>query len=506
MEARTVIQWDKDGLEVVGWAKLDLLGLRQLSAVGDACDFIAAQTGQRPDLSTLPLDDPAVYAMLNRGETIGVFQLESRAQASFGPRFRVKTIGDITIRIALVRPGPVQGNMVEPYLQRCEGQQPVTYLHPKLEPALRETLGVIVFQEDVLKIARDLAGFSAGEGELLRRALGHKRAEQQIETFREKFLRGAQAQGVSPTVAKQVFAQLRAFGGYSFARSHAAAFAVVSYWSAWLRCYHPAAFFAGLLRHQPMGFYAGHVVMADAERVGVQFLPVAIRHSEASACIQDNAIRLGLDCVHGIGAEQIDVILAERGRRPFGTLADFVRRTGLDRRQVHALVLAGGLDDLGERRQLLWDLAEAFRLAKRPPELGVQVPGERAAMLPMDAATRMATAFAYTGYSMEGHITELRRDIFVAAQARPINELSQLRQGQPVKIGGIVVSMQRPGTAHGVCFLALEDPGGLVNVVVFPKVYQAYREAIQHAFVIVEGVVDREHGAISVVARKIIEV
>lgn len=506
MEDRTVVQWDKEALELAGWMKLDVLGLRALSAMNDACDIIAAQTGQRPNLSALRFDDPAVYAMIRRGETVGVFQVESRAQASLIPRFKTRSFTDLTVQIALIRPGPVQANMVHPYLRRREGAEPVRYLHPKLESALRDSLGIILFQEDVLKVARDLAGFTAGEGELLRRALSHKRAEEQIESFREKFILGAQRQGVTPLIAQQVFAQLKAFGGYSFSKAHAAAFAVLTYWSAWLRCHHPTAFFAGLLRHQPMGFYPAHVVVADAQRSGVKFLPVDLRHSQAMVTVEGAAIRLGLGNVHGLGPEHTELLEAERQRGLFKSLSNLVRRTDLDRRQVEALVLAGACDYLGERRQLLWDIAEAYRLARRPAELPLYSPDEQAVMPPMDAGMRQAAVFAATGVSLEAHLTETRRDAFTRAGACPISKLRQLRHGQAVKVGGLIVSRQHPPTAKGFAFLALEDPDGMVNVIIAPAVYAQYREAMHRAFVIVEGVLQHDHGAINVLAKKVTEV
>jgi len=487
----------------MGWIKLDVLGLRALSAISDACDIIAAQTGKRPDLNALRFDDPEVYALIRRGNALGIFQVESRAQASLIPRFQPKDFHDLTIEISLIRPGPVQGGMVHPYLNRRDGIEPARYLHPLLQPALEETLGIILFQEQVLKVARDLAGFTPGEGELLRRALGNKRAKEQIESFRERFIAGAQRKGVPLRIARQVFEQLAAFGSYSFAKSHASAFAVLTYWSAWLKRYHPLAFFAGILRHEPMGFYAPHVVVSDAMRSGVKFLPVDVRYSQARTTVEGDAVRLGLDYVRGFGAEHIEVLINERGRRRFTSLADLVKRTGLDRPHVEALVQAGALDYLGDRRQLLWDIAEAFRLAKRPRELPLKSPDEQVRLKSMDRDTRLSTTFAFTGVSLDGHLTELRRDAFTQAGARSISELSQLKHGQEVKVGGLIVTLQRPPTAKGFAFLALEDPTGLVNVVVAPQAYAQYREAIHSTFVIVDGVVQKDHGAINVVAAQV---
>lgn len=505
MEDRTVVQWDKDALEMQGWIKLDVLALRMLSAIADACDLIAQQGKPRPDLPALRFDDPQVYDMLCRGETIGVFQVESRAQASLIPRFQPRSFADLTIEIALIRPGPVQANMVHPYLRRRRGEEPVHYLHPRLQPALAETLGVILFQEQVLKVARDVAGFTPGAGELLRRALGHKRAEEAIESFREQFIGGAQAQGVARGVAAQIFAQLKAFGGYSFSKAHAAAFAVITYWSAWLRCYHPVAFFAGLLRHQPMGFYPKHVVVADAQRAGVHFLRVDLRFSQAAAQVEAGAIRLGLLDVHGFGPEQVEVIEDERRRRPFAGLADLVQRAQLDRRHVEALVLAGALDHLGERRQVLWDLAEAYHLARRPQQapLPLRRADEQVKLPAMPPETRLTTAFAFSGVSLEGHLSSVRRDAFTRAGARPIGELPRLKHGQRVVIGGILVARQHPPTAKGFCFLAVEDPDGIVNVILAPDVYARCREATRRLFVLVEGVVQKEGGAIHVMAQTV---
>ena len=506
MEDRTVVQWDKDALEVADWIKLDVLGLRTLSAIADACAVIESQTGQRPDLAALRFDDPKVFAMIRRGETVGVFQVESRAQASLIPRFKTQSFADIVIQIALIRPGPVQADMVHPYLRRRDSIEPIRYLHPSLKSALQETLGVILFQEQVLKVARDFAGFTAGEGELLRRALGHKRADAQIETFRQKFLAGAQSKGILPEIAERVFEQLKAFGGYSFSKAHAAAFAVITYWSAWLRCHHPLAFFAGLLRHQPMGFYPKHVVVSDAQRVGVTFLPVDLRYSQSETTVEGDAIRLGLSDLHGFGSEPVELLELERQRGPFKSLADLVRRTNLDRRHVETLVLAGALDYFGERRQLLWDIAEAYRLARRPREMPLHSPDEHPRLRPMDKPTRLSTAFAATGVSLEGHLTSLRRDAFTRAGARSIKELRDLKNGQRVKIGGVIVAHQHPPTAKGYGFLAVEDSDGMVNVVIAPDIYAQYRDAIHSTFVVIEGILQRDHGAINVIAREVIKV
>ena len=504
MEGRVVTQWDKDALAGAGMIKIDLLGLRMLSAIEDAVTIVEAQTGERPDLDRLPRDDPAVYAMLCRGETVGVFQVESRAQASLIPRFQPRTFADLVIEISLIRPGPLQAHMVHPYLRRRDGLEPVRYPHPLLERALAETLGVIVFQEQVLKVARDLAGFTPGRAELLRRALSHKRADELVAAFRQEFLAGAAARGVARPVAEQVFKQLQAFGGYAFPKSHAAAFAVLTYQSAWLRRYHPAAFFAATLRHQPMGFYPPHVVVSEARRCGVQIRPVDVESSGLAAMVEGESLRLGLAVVAGLGEEGGQTIVEARRFGPFRSLADFCRRTRLGRKAVEALIWAGAFDGWGvPRRQLLWDLQAALEAAEGPPAFPLMSPGERPRFGFLSARGRLWAEVAHTGVAASAHLTTLVGDQLQKMGVTPSGALSDLRDGARVWVGGVVVSHQRPPTAQGTAFLALEDEGGLINVVLRPRVYEASRQALKSPFVVVDGRLQRRGQAISVLARKV---
>jgi len=545
MPGRVVTQWDKDSLEGAGMIKIDLLGLRTLSAIEDAVTIVEAQTGKRPDLDGLPGDDAAVYDMLCRGETVGVFQVESRAQASLIPRFRPRSFSDLVIEISLIRPGPIQAHMVRPYLRRRQGREPVTYPHPLLEGALAETLGVIVFQEQVLKVARDLAGFTPGRAELLRRALSHKRAGEQIAGFREEFIAGAGARGVARAAAGRVFCQLQAFGGYAFPKSHAAAFAVLTYQSAWLRCYHPAAFFAGLLRNQPMGFYPAHVIVSEARRCGVEIRPVDVESSDLWATVEGDtlrqaqgellrqaqgellrqaqgellrpggstgsprcsgqAIRLGLAVVTGLGETGGQDVVQARRLGPFRSLADFCRRTRLGRRAVEALIWAGAFDGWGvSRRQLVWDLQAALEAAKGPPALPLPPPEERPRLGFLSPQGRLWTEVAHTGVAASAHITALVGDKLRRMGITPSGALPDLRDGVKVWVGGVIVSRQRPPTARGTAFLALEDEGGLINVVLKPKVYEASRKALRSLFVVVEGRLQRQGEAISVLAHRVI--
>jgi error-prone DNA polymerase len=518
MERRVVTQWDKDGLEGAGLVKIDLLGLRMLSAIEDAVTIMAGQKerslysvpedgpiGERPDLTALSQDNLEVYDMLCRGETIGVFQVESRAQANLIPRFQPRSFEDLVIQISLIRPGPLQAQMVRPYLRRREGREPVSYPHPLLEDALKETLGVIIFQEQVLKIARDMAGFTPGEAELLRRALSHKRAGQEIMRFRERFLEGAAGQGVDEETAQAVFEQLRAFGGYSFPKSHAAAFAVLTYQSAWLRRYHPTAFFAALLRHQPMGFYPAHVVVSEARRCGVKVRPVDVEASDLRATVEGEALRLGLAVVNGLGEMGGQSVVEARRFGPFRSLADFCRRTRLGRKAVEAMIWAGAFDGWGvPRRQLLWELKLALEAAGGPPELPIPPPEGRPRFAFLSPRGRLWTEAAHTGMSAREHLTSLVGDKLQALGVTPSGKLPELEDGQKVWVGGVVVSRQRPPTAKGVAFLALEDEGGLINVVIRPRVYEESRQALQSPFVVAMGELQRRGEAISVLAQKVI--
>jgi error-prone DNA polymerase len=525
------VQFDKEYLEQLGLVKIDLLGLRMLSAIADAVSLAAQVRGETIDLERLDFRDPAVYQQICSAQTIGLFQVESGAQVSIIPHLQPRCFQDLVIEISLIRPGPLQGNMVRPYIRRRQGQEPVTYAHPSLRPALAETLGVIVFQEQVIKLARDFAGFTPGRGEVLRRALGHKYALEALEKFRAEFIGGAARAhpDVTPAVAEQVWHMIVSFAGYSFSKAHAAAFAVIVYWSAWLRVHYPVEYFCGLLRNSPLGTYPANVLEAEARRVGVKFLPFDVNRSLAQATVEklplpagegggegelfrQSAIRFGLDYVRGLGPDRAEALVQARGDRPFASPADFVARVcgppvGLDRRAVENLVLAGALDAFGERRQLLWDLAEVFDLARRPasaPQLPLVAPDEQAVLAPMLADLKLMRTFAATGVTAGPHLVEVRRDAFARAGCLPYRELQKLRSGTRVTAGGLVADgLRRPPTAKGTSFIRLEEPDGLVDVIVPPAVYAECRAALRGLFVVVEGILQRNGPVISVLARKV---
>ncbi|NLE99846.1 MAG: DNA polymerase III subunit alpha [Anaerolineales bacterium] len=507
MPDRVVTQWDKDALDNAGLIKIDLLGLRMLSAIEDAVTIIEAQTGTRIDLDSLPPDDSRVYDMLCAGQTIGVFQVESRAQASLIPQFQPRNFADLVVEISLIRPGPIQANMVHPYLNRRRGLTEATYAHPLLQPALEETLGVIVFQEQVIKVARDLAGFSPGRAELLRRALSHKLADERLRSFHEEFVTGAMGRGVPRRTAERVFEQLQAFGGYAFPKSHAAAFAVLTYQSAWLRCYYPAAFFGGLLRHQPMGFYPPHVIVSEARRFGVTIEPIDIEHSALAATVHGNALRLGLGMVTGLGEDGGQSIVDARRQGPFRSLVDFCCRTRLGRRAVEALIWSGAFDVWEiPRRQLLWNLQAALELSE-DVQSRLALPataGEHPRFGFLSPRGRLWTELAHTGVSASSHITTLISARLKEIGTTPSLKLPELKDGHKVWIGGVVVSAQRPPTAKGTAFLALEDEGGLMNVILKPEVYEASRKDLKAPFVVIQGRVQKRGQAINIIARRIV--
>jgi error-prone DNA polymerase len=502
MPGRVVVQWDKDALETAGLIKIDILGLRMLSAIAEAEAIIAATTGTRIDLDRLTFDDPAIYAMMTRADTIGVFQVESRAQAQILPRLKPTCFNDLIVAISLIRPGPLQGDMVHPYLRRRQGLEPVTYQHPRLKPALHETLGVILFQEQVLKVARDLAGFSAGQGEQLRRALGAKRAGDAIERLRGAFLAGAAARGVSGSMAAAVFEQLRAFGSYSFPKSHAAAFAVLVYQSAWLKCYHPAAFFCALLNHQPMGFWPPSVLVGDAKRHGVPILSVDIARSTPRCTLEAGGIRLGFNYVAGFGADRLAQLERARQAGPFADLAELCRRTRLPRALIEQLIQAGALDRWGiPRRTLLWELGT---LRYQVDELDLPIP-HTAIELPLPTrAEALTTELAVLGLSAGDHLMALYRAWLDKHGLQTSATLEGCDDGQRVRVAGLCVVHQAPPTAKGFHFLTLEDEWGMINVIVSPGVVlRDGRHLHGGRVLLVEGIAQREAEVVNLIAQRI---
>ena len=485
MPDRTVVQWDKEALEDAGIIKIDVLGLRMLAAITE----MVARTGI--DAETIPFDDPRVYQMITEAKTFGVFQCESRAQMNTLPRLKPREFIDLVIAISLIRPGPIMGNMVHPYLRRRRGVEEVTYLDERLKPALEETLGVILWQEQVLKVAHDIAGFSHGQGEMLRRALGSKYSFQLLDQLEVVFMQGALKNGVDEAVARTIFEQLRGFGAYSFAKSHAASFAVLTYQSAWFKLHHSAIFYAAILNHQPMGFWSPSTLVYDAMRQGISVLPPDINDSAADCAVQDGAIRIGLSYVKGLKSHRLDPLLAERARGPFADLADFIGRVKLPLRLIERLIQAGALDRWGSsRHQLLWDAGVLHKARGRLP-LGTTMP---AAQLPAPTAMeRLNMEFAATGLSTEHHPMQYFREWCAQRRILHSKQMMRAREGAVVETAGMVVIIQAPETAKEIRFITLEDEFELINVVVFPDLYQQTRKIIRgERFLWFKGVVERD--------------
>jgi error-prone DNA polymerase len=495
MQGRVVVQWDKESLEAAGFVKVDILGLRMLSAVSEAAKL--AQV----DLDKLPFNDPQVFRMVSAADTVGVFQVESRAQMQMLPRFRPKSFHDLIVAISLIRPGPLQGDMVHPYLRRRLGEEPVQYFHPLLKPALRETLGVILFQEQILKVARDLSGFTAAQGELLRRALGKKDATAAIGRFRVQFIEGALAKNVPESIALLVFEKLLGFGSYSFPKSHAAAFAVLVYQSAWLRHYHPAPFFAALLNNQPMGFYTPSVIVNDARRHEIQVLSVDI-HLSLSTCtvVDKQSIRLGFQYVRSMGDTAIQRLLTARDERPFRNLTDLVQRSRLPERSIEQLIQAGALDCFGKsRRELIWELGklrQTMRLDLRDID-EIDLPE-------LTRYDKLRMEYGALGLSTEDHIMALLRSHLEEHEICHSQQVNNAASSALILCAGMKVVIQAPPTAKGFRFITLEDEFGFINVIVRPKVYEQYRRIIrQEEILLVKGMVQRESGVVNVMAEQI---
>lgn len=501
MAGRMVVQWDKDALEQAGLVKIDLLGLRMLSALDEAVRLVAAHTGERIDLDRLSFDDAAVYAMLAEADTIGVFQVESRAQAQVLPRLRPACFADLLVAISLIRPGPVQGNMVHPYLRRRQGLEPVTYLHPRLRPALEETLGVVLFQEQVLKVARDLAGWTAGQGERLRRALGKADAAA-LAPLRQQFVAGAAKEGIGAAIAEQVWQQLASFAGYSFPKSHAAAFAVIVYQSAWLKRYHPQTFYAALLNNQPMGFWTPSVLVGDARHHVIAVLSLDIHRSAWRCTLDGSGIRLGLSYIHGLSEAQVAVLLGERDAHPFANLCDLVRRTQLPRALIERIIAAGGCDGWEvPRRMLLWEL---HTLHEQPGSFDLPIQTTPVALPPLSALEALAMEHGALGLHTGEHVMARYRPWLSEQGVLDSTALGRAADGQWVEVAGVLVVHQSPPTAKGHHFLTAEDEHGLVNIVVRPALAARDLPTIADGGVIlVTGVVQRDGAVVNLVATRL---
>ncbi|MBS4753749.1 error-prone DNA polymerase [Nocardioides sp. zg-ZUI104] len=517
MPGRTVLQWDKDGCESMGLVKFDLLGLGMLGALDHMMRLIEEHTGRRWTLETIPREEPEVYEMLGRADSIGVFQVESRAQIGTLPRLKPDSFYQLAIEIALIRPGPIQGGAVHPYVRRKTGRDPVTYDHPLLVPVLERTLGVPLFQEQLMQMAVVLGDCSRDDADLLRRAMGSKRGVERIERIKEKLYAGMARKGLTGEVADGIYVKILSFAGFGFAESHALAFALLVYASSWFKLHYPAMFLAGLLRNQPMGFYSPQSLVADARRHGVQVLRPDIARSGVQAgmeCCEPSAepdehryddgwaVRLGLDSVKGIGTELAARIVAARAEAPFVDLRDLSRRAGLGTTHLEALATAGAFESLGlDRRQALWMAGYAEDEAQLPGSTPAPAPPTLPGMSPMEVT--LADLWA-TRVSTDLHPIQHYRDALSAAGVASIGALARTEAGRRVHVAGLVTHRQRPGTAGGVTFLNLEDETGMLNVVCSPGVMRVHRQAARNKIaVVVRGRLERQDGVTNLVADRI---
>jgi len=530
MEGRTVLQWDKEDCADAGLVKFDLLGLGMLTAIRYAFEFIEAKTGTKLELHHLPDDDLAVYDLLCAADTVGLFQVESRAQMATLPRLKPRCFYDLVVEVALIRPGPIQGGSVHPYINRRNGREPVTYLHPLLEKSLKRTLGIPLFQEQLMQMAIDIANFSPAESDQLRRAMGSKRSIERMEALKDRLMSGMRANGVPETAGELVFEKLKGFADFGFPESHAYSFAFLVYASAWLKVHYPAEFYAGLLGAQPMGFYSPQTLCADARRHGITVLRPSINSSFPLASVEPvppgqgdlpeylplpnspdesfgppadlrTAVREGLSQVRGIGLAKAKEIVAVRPNGGFVDLTDLVRRVELSTSQLESLATAGAFDCLKlERREGLW---AAGALAQETPDSlpGVSV-GIAAPELPGMSQEEEVVADAFaTGITPEVVPIELIRGNLVASGVLTVADTLTAPAGQHVAVGGAVTHRQRPGTAGGVTFLSLEDETGLLNVVCSPSLWEKHRQVARRArAMVIRGRVERADGATNLIA------
>lgn len=531
MPDRNVVQLDKRDVEDLGLVKMDLLGLRTLSLIKDAVADIEARHGERLELGTIALDDEAVYDLICEVDTVGLFQVESRAQASALPRVRPRCFADIVVQVAIIRPGPLQGNMVNPYINRRQGREPVTYAHPLLEPSLKETLGVILFQEQILRVAMAVAGFSPTAADKLRRAMSRARSSSDMEKLRAPFVDGAHAKGVGSETANEIFRQIAAFAEFGFCKSHAAAFALTAYHTAHLKLYYPAEFYVGLLNNQPMGFYSPAVIAGDAKRHGVAILPVDVNLSREKAVVEDcsdggamhpvdssntiarhrtcrvHDVRLGFESVKGLGAAEAKAIVEQREKvGAFSDFDEFARRVGLKEEALRNLALLGAFDAFGvARRELLWRARDAHRTSPAFTRPALALPTSDAPALPvLTEQERVALDYRITGIPTGPQIMRFyradldRRGVLTAAG------LAGHEHGVTVRIAGAVVVKQHPETAKGHVFLSLEDETGMSNVIIRPATYRQHKRVLDaNAAVVVTGTLQAVDGVISVLAARL---
>ena len=526
MPDRVVVQWDKEDCADLGIIKVDLLGLGMMAALKDSLTLIRDNYKEELDLAMLPPDDPAVYRALQKADTVGMFQIESRAQMSCLPRLYPTHFYDIVVQVAIIRPGPIVGKMVNPYLQRRQGREPVVYPHPALEPVLARTLGVPLFQEQLLRMAMIAAGFSGGQAEELRRAMGFKRSQKRMQDIELKLREGMERNGIAREAQEEIILSITSFALYGFPESHAASFALIAYASAYLKCHYLAAFTAALLNNQPMGFYSPATIVKDAQRHGLRVKPVDINRSDWLCTLEPEAtaskglaLRMGFRYARGLSEEAGQAIVRARGLQPFEFIADLSHRVPeLRRDNLVQLASIGALNSIGcatakeaqdqlnqcyrgqrlHRRDALWQVERAVRFAG-PLLDGIPEVDEKSPLTAMTPEERLVADFHGTGLTVGPHPMAYRREHLKLAQVLSAHELTQVPNGRRVRTAGCVIARQRPGTAKGFVFMSLEDETGISNAILTPDLMERHRVVItSEKFLILEGILQKQDGVISV--------
>ncbi|GAA5117570.1 error-prone DNA polymerase [Luteolibacter yonseiensis] len=494
MVGRNIVQWDKDDCEDMGIVKIDLLGLGMLAAIEHALE-IRTRRGKPVDLAQIPKDDPAVFDLLCRADTIGTFQVESRAQMATLPIMRPATFYDLAIEVAIIRPGPIVGDLVHPYLNRRNGREAIDYIQPACKETLERTLGVPLFQEQVLRIAMDVAGFTGGEADELRKAMAFKRDDSRMEQVTAKLRLRMGERGIDPYVQEKVVDSIGSFALYGFPESHAISFALIAYSSCWLKVHHPAEFYTGLINNQPMGFYSVNTLIQDAKRHGIRLLPVScVWSEEVTEVLDDSTLRLGLLRLKGLGSTTAARIVAEREVRPFASLEDFLSRARPTAKEKRLLAQGGALNDLPlveHRREALWQvelpLFDDLLSTGNQTHLGI--------MPPMEMGERLSADYATQGASIGPHPMRLWRERSGTRQFQRAKDLQNLPSGFPVKVAGMAICRQRPGTAKGHCFISLEDETGIANLFIKKETFHTFRLVItSEPFLCAVGRLQRSEG------------
>ncbi|HEY2572628.1 MAG TPA: error-prone DNA polymerase, partial [Verrucomicrobiaceae bacterium] len=483
MPGRFVVQWDKEDCANMGIVKVDLLGLGMMAVMKESIGLIRDHYGEEVDLAHLPPDDPQVYAALQRADTVGMFQVESRAQMSFLPRMHPKTFYDIVVQVAIIRPGPIAGDMVHPYLKRRQKREKVDYAHPALQPVLERTLGVPLFQEQLLSMAIIAAGFTGGEGEELRRAFGFKRSEKRMKEIEVKLRAGMARNGIDAAAQNRIVRSITSFALYGFPESHAISFALIAYASAYLKCHYLAAFTAAMLNNQPMGFYNPATLVKDAQRHGLKIKPIDVTASDWPCTLDALTLRVGLCYARGLRKSAGEALVHERARGTFVSVEDLARRVPeLQKSELVLLAEIGALNFLNpenrmHRRDALWQVERAAR-PSGPLLESIEEGNDVSPLRMMSTEERIVADFNGTGMTVGPHPMHYCREQMQAMGVTRAIDLARVRNGKTVRIAGCVIARQRPSTANGFVFLSLEDETGIANAILTPDIFKSNRQTI----------------------------